>query len=142
MAKTSQDLRSPLARVRGLGSAKEGTSHFWWQRITALALVPLSIWFVYSILFLLTLDVPTGQQTVATWFASPLQALAMAILLLALFYHAKLGMQVIIEDYVRKPAYKFPLLLFSNFVLFALAAISILSVLKLHFLGLPPTTGA
>ena len=128
--KPSRKLRSSLSTVRGLGSAKDGTHHFWVQRLTALALIPLSIWFVYS---LLDLMVTGSQQTVAEWFAAPHAALIMTFFIIALFYHAKLGLQVVIEDYVHCECNKLVLVI-NNFANIALAIISIMAVFKLHFL--------
>ncbi len=88
--------RSPLAKAVGLGSAKTGTSHWWMQRVTAVALVPLSFWLI---IFLdLSLNAPY-QETVA-WLSAPLNTLGMVAWLLAVFYHAALGLQVVIEDYI------------------------------------------
>ncbi|MEI6068697.1 MAG: succinate dehydrogenase, hydrophobic membrane anchor protein [Methylococcaceae bacterium] len=88
--------RSPLAKAVGLGSAKTGTSHWWMQRVTAVALVPLSFWLI---IFLdLSLNAPY-QETIA-WLSSPLNTLGMVAWLLAVFYHATLGLQVVIEDYI------------------------------------------
>jgi succinate dehydrogenase / fumarate reductase membrane anchor subunit len=123
------NVRSPIAKARGWGSAHDGTGHFIWQRITAIALVPLSLWFVWSILSLAT---GANQVELIHWLSSGLHASALILLLLAMFYHAKLGIQVIIEDYVHSPAIKFTLLLFNLFGIYGLAAVSILAVLKLH----------
>lgn len=90
-------LRTPLGRVRGLGSAKSGLSHWRWQRITAVALVPLSLWFVYVLLDLLHAD----HAHVIAFFRSPGPAALAIGLVVALFYHMKLGLQVVFEDYVR-----------------------------------------
>ena len=88
--------RSPLARVRGLGSAKDGTHHWWAQRLTAIALVPLTLWFAVSLLTIATAD----HVTVVLWLKSPLVTVIWLAFILALFYHAQLGLQVVIEDYV------------------------------------------
>ncbi|MBI4693316.1 MAG: succinate dehydrogenase, hydrophobic membrane anchor protein [Gammaproteobacteria bacterium] len=89
-------LRSPLGRVRGLGSAKSGLSHWRWQRITALALIPLGLWFVYILLELMNAD----HAQVVAFFRSPCPAALAIGLVVALFYHMKLGLQVVVEDYV------------------------------------------
>src|SRR5690606_7426635 len=89
-------MRAPLARVRGLGSAKEGVGHWWVQRVTALALIPLAIWFVGSVIALVGAD----YATVVNWLRSPVVAALLLLLILATFYHAALGLQVVIEDYV------------------------------------------
>ena len=90
------DLRSPLARARGLGSAKHGTQHFWLQRISAIVLVPLCFWFVTSMVAMVSVD----YETVSVWLSTPLTAVLMILFIIALFYHAQLGLQVVIEDYV------------------------------------------
>lgn len=96
MSGASNDLRTPLGRVRGLGSAREGTHHFIMQRVTAIALLPLSIWFVVAALAL----VRGGYADARTWLAQPWHAILMAAFVLAIFHHARLGLQVVIEDYV------------------------------------------
>lgn len=133
MAHSHPSLRTPLAKVRGLGSAKDGTSHWWWQRITALLLIPLCLWFVYS---LMTNVVGGDRAMVADWFASPLVSAAMLMMLTASFYHAKLGLQVVIEDYVHQHCMKLTLLI-GNVILFSSATvISWIAVIKLHIIGL------
>jgi succinate dehydrogenase / fumarate reductase membrane anchor subunit len=123
------ELRTSLAKVRGLGSAKSGTSHFVGQRLTALLLIPLTMWFVSS---LMQIVVSPNPEAVAGWLSSGFNATALIMMLMALFYHAALGVQVIIEDYVHCPAYKIPMLLANVVLMFGFAAISILAVLKLH----------
>ena len=89
-------LRTPLAQARGLGSARSGVHHWWMQRLTAVALIPLTIWFVWIGKDLLNADYSTAYAFVA----SPLNSLLFAALVVALFWHAQLGLQVVIEDYV------------------------------------------
>ena len=120
-------LRSPLGKVRGLGSAKEGVGHWWAQRTTAIALVPLSLWFIVSLLGALGGDYASTRA----WLSSPLVAAAMLGLLIALFYHATLGLQVVIEDYIHEKAAKIAALLAMKLA-FALAGlIAIVAVLKI-----------
>lgn len=88
--------RTPLSHARGLGSAKDGTGHWWTQRLTAIALVPLMLWFAWSIIGLTAAD----YATVHAWIAQPTNAGLLLILIYAAFYHSMLGLQVIIEDYV------------------------------------------
>jgi len=127
----ASDLRTKLARVKGLGAAHHGVSHWWLQRVTAIALIPMSLWFVASLITaLLTPDV----LKVAEWFASPINAGIMILMIIALFLHAKLGVQVVIEDYVHGHFSKYLLLLLNIFFCYSFAALSILAVLKLHFL--------
>lgn len=89
-------LRSPLSRVLGLGSAKDGTAHWWAQRVTAIALVPLTLWFVFSLLTLPDFD----YETVRTWLSVPISGFLSVLLVAVLSYHSYLGTIVIIEDYV------------------------------------------
>lgn len=122
-------LRTPLANAKGMGSAKEGTSHFIYQRVTAIALVPLSIWFVFSILSFVVSD---DSSKLAAWLYSGFNAGATIFLLVALFYHAKLGVQVVIEDYLHCTCLKLSALLANTFFMYGAAIISVIAVLKLH----------
>ena len=124
-------MRSRLSRVKGLGSAHHGVEHWWQQRVTSVALIPLSLWFVGS---LITTLLSPNVIHVAEWFSSPLNSMFMIMLVAATFIHAKLGAQVVIEDYVKCPVPKYSLLLLNTFICYAFAGISILAVLKLHFL--------
>ncbi|MBC8242509.1 MAG: succinate dehydrogenase, hydrophobic membrane anchor protein [Alphaproteobacteria bacterium] len=124
---TEGSLRTPLAKVRGLGSAKNGTHHFWLQRLTALALVPLTIWFAFSVASLATADFPT----VLAWMRSPLSAVLMLSFLLAGFWHMKLGLQVVIEDYVHGEWRKITCLILNNLISIFLALTATLAVLKM-----------
>jgi succinate dehydrogenase / fumarate reductase membrane anchor subunit len=94
---TIDTLRSPLGRVRGMGSAKGGTHHWWMARVTSVALLPLTLWLVFSLINM------AGQSHVATvaWIASPLNAVLLLAFLAAAFHHTAAGLQVVIEDYVR-----------------------------------------
>ena len=120
-------IRTPLAHVRGLGTAKDGTHHWWVQRVTSIILVPLVLWFVFSLIRVFDADYETFRH----WLSNPYRAGAMVALLAVMFYHASLGMQVIYEDYVRPEGAKFIALLVTQFVLFLLGAISIVAVLKI-----------
>jgi len=123
------NLRSPLGRVRGLGSAKDGTGHWWAQRLTALALIPLTVWFVGTVVSLIGAD----YAAVAAWIASPVVAGLLVLLIIATFYHAVLGLQVVIEDYVHHEGAKIALLLFVKALAIVLALSAVLSVLTLLF---------
>ena len=122
-------LRTQLARVRGLGSAKEGTDHWWGQRLSAIALVPLTIWFVASVAALAGAD----HQTLTDWVSSPLVASVLVLLVIATFYHAYLGLQVVIEDYVHHEGVKIASLILVKGASILLAVVGILSVLVLLF---------
>lgn len=130
MSASSSDFRSKLSRAKGLGTAHHGAHHWWIQRVTALALIPLSTWFVYSLMLLM---VGSNTSSVTAWFSSPCNAVLMSLLMVATFWHAMLGLQVVIEDYVHAPFSKYLLLLANTFFCFGFGAVSILAVLKLHF---------
>ena len=114
-------LRSPLGRVLGLGSAKDGTEHWWAQRLTAVGLVLLGGWFGYA---LVRLDSLTYLDVVR-FIGQPLNAVLLSLLCLTLSYHSHLGVQVVIEDYVHTPGVKVVSLVFSRFahVFIAIAAV-------------------
>lgn len=120
-------LRSPLGRVRGLGSAKEGVNHFWAQRMTALALIPLCVWFVISLLVITGAD----HATVKAWVSSPVVAGLLILLIAATFYHAFLGLQVVIEDYIHGEGLKLFTLVTVKGASWLLASIGVVSVLVL-----------
>lgn len=120
-------MRTMLGRVRGLGSAKEGVEHWWAQRLTAIAMIPLALWFVASVISLAGAD----HAAVAAWLGSPFSGTLMILLLGATFYHAALGLQVVIEDYVHQEAVKIAILLAVKGGLLVLGVASILSVLRL-----------
>jgi len=122
---------SSLSRARGLGAAHHGVSHWWLQRLTAVALIPLSLWFIASLLAAL---LSQDMGIMVRWLSSPAHALGMVLFLLAMFVHGKLGLQVIIEDYVHAPASKYTLLIGMTFLCYGALALGILSVLKLHLL--------
>ena len=127
----AKSLRTPLSRVIHLGSAHNGTQHFWAQRVTAVAMVPLAIWFVASLVSLADADL----AVLRLWLARPLPALFMALFLGVGFWHLKLGLQTIIEDYVHEEGPKLVLLLANAFACVLVGGAAILSVLKLAFGG-------
>ncbi|WP_422364726.1 succinate dehydrogenase, hydrophobic membrane anchor protein [Pelagibius sp.] len=122
-------LRSPLGKVRGLGSAKDGTGHWWAQRLSALALIPLTLWFCVALVSLSGAD----HAAVAAWAGSPVVAGLLILLIAATFYHAYLGVQVVIEDYVHHEGLKIAGLLLVKGASVVLALTGILSVLLLLF---------
>ena len=119
-------LRSPLSKAVGLGSAKHGFSHWWWQRVTAIALVPLSIWFVFSLLSV----IDGGYASATAWLESPINATIMLLFVLTALYHGQTGMQVVIEDYVHTKWVNLTLLLLVKFAATVMAVLSVISVLK------------
>jgi len=131
MEKSPTQLTTELSRVRGLGAAHHGVMHWWLQRVTAVAMLPLCLWFISSLVANL---LSSNVVKLAEWLASPLHALGLMLLLIAAFVHAKLGLQVIIEDYVKCPVSKYALLLGNVFVCYGALALGILSILKLHWL--------
>jgi succinate dehydrogenase / fumarate reductase, membrane anchor subunit len=121
------ELRSTLGRVRGLGSAKEGVSHWWAQRTTALALVPLCLWFAASVIGLAGAD----YTAVVVWFKSPFNATLMILLIGASFYHAVLGLQVVLEDYVHHEGRKLASIVIIKGLAGALGLLAVVAILKL-----------
>ncbi len=124
-------LRTPLGRVRGLGSAKEGTSHWWYQRLTAIIMVPLSVWLIISVVGLTHLS----HAVVTAWLSFPVNTVLLIIFLIALFHHAQLGVQVVIEDYIHSEWQKLGCIILVKFLAAFAGLASILAVLKV-FLGL------
>ena len=120
-------IRSSLASARGLGSAKTGVSHWWTQRVSAVALVPLTIWFVACLASQLGAD----YSSVTDWLSSPLQASLLAIYLAAIFYHSQLGLQVVVEDYIHHEGLKMGLLITFQLVNILLAVAAIFSVIMI-----------
>jgi succinate dehydrogenase / fumarate reductase membrane anchor subunit len=120
-------LRTPLSRVQGLGSAKSGVTHFWHQRLTAVLLVPLTIWFVWVVARFTGAELGEVRQ----FFANPFNASLMLIFVLAGLYHMTLGVQVIIEDYIHREATKLALLMLNQFAGLALAVVCTIAILRL-----------
>jgi succinate dehydrogenase / fumarate reductase membrane anchor subunit len=120
-------LRSPPGHVRGLGSAKDGTHHWWAQRVTAVALVPLTIWFAIGVIA----HVGAEQSAVQAWMGSPINAALMILFVAVAFYHGQLGMQVVIEDYVHAELMKVAAILAVKFAAALFGLTSIVAVLML-----------
>ena len=125
------DMRTPIKKVRGLGSAHEGTDHFWRQRLTAVANVPLPLFFVGLLVALNG----AGFAKVRATLSNPFVALVLILMLLSALYHMRLGMQVIIEDYVHNEGTKVVLIMLNTFFTIAVGVASIFALLKLAFGG-------
>ena len=122
-------LQSPLSKAIGLGSAKHGFSHWWLQRVSAVALIPLSLWFVFSIVSLINAD----HAVVVAWMGSIVNASLLIIFVCALLYHAQTGLQVVIEDYIHNKSLNLILMYAMKFSAIVLGAIAVISVLKVAF---------
>jgi succinate dehydrogenase / fumarate reductase, membrane anchor subunit len=125
------DMRTPLNRVRGLGSAREGTGHFWMQRLTAVANIPLVLFFLGLIIAISGADYASARAVLA----NPLVALILLAGLLSVLYHMRLGMQIVIEDYIHTEGTKLVLLMLNTFFSAGLAVVVTFSLLKLSFGG-------
>lgn len=122
-------LRSPLGQVLGSGSAKDGTEHWWAQRVSALALVILGSWFLLSIVRLDSF----AHAAVAAWAGSPINSVLLLLLAVTLAWHSALGVQVVIEDYVHGPFLKVVSLVASRFAHVFLAVAAVVAILSLAF---------
>lgn len=122
-------LRSPLGRVLGLGSAKEGTSHWWAQRVTAVALIPLTLWFFFSLLLMPAFD----YAAVRTWLSLPMSTFFAALTVAVMTYHSYLGTTVIAEDYVPGTGMRVVLLMLLRFVYVLFGGAGIFAILRVGF---------
>lgn len=120
---------TPIGRVRGLGSAGSGAGHWWHERLTSVSTLILFIWLLVSLLRLPNLD----HGTVTEWLRSPIAAVPMLLLIVSTFWHLKLGMQVIIEDYVHEEGLKLFSITLLNFFALGAGALAFFSVLKIAF---------
>ena len=125
------DLRTPLARARGLGSARDGLHHWWAQRLTAVALIPLVVWFAISLVMLSGAD----YETARAWIGSPLVMVLLILTIVIGLHHGQLGVQVVIEDYIHSDGLKLALIVAIRFlaVVFGLAAT--VAILRIGFGG-------
>lgn len=121
---------SPLARAIGLGSARSGVAAWWAERVSAVALVPLTLWFASSIIA----HAGSGLADFVGWLRAPFTATLMILLLTALFRHTALGLQVVIDDYIHSGA-KFALVMATNLGCFAFATVGVLAILRVALGG-------
>ena len=124
-------METPLKRARGLGSAKSGAHHWWLERLTSIATLVLLVWLVASLLRMPGLD----HATLSQWLAGPLAAVPMLLLIVAIFWHLKMGLQVVVEDYVHSGGPKLFWITAINFLSLFGAALAIFAVLKIAFAG-------
>jgi succinate dehydrogenase / fumarate reductase membrane anchor subunit len=122
-------LMSPLNRVLGLGTAKGAAEHWWWQRLTAVALLPLGLWFAWSLLVLPGFD----HASVVAWVQRPLTSILLLLTVASIGYHSYLGVQVVIEDYVSGTGLRVAAVMASTLAHFGLAIAAIFAVLKIAF---------
>jgi succinate dehydrogenase / fumarate reductase membrane anchor subunit len=122
-------LRTPLGRVLGLGAARDGVSHWWSQRLTAVALVPLTLWFLVALARAGSLD----YEAARVWLARPLHAVGALLLVIVLCWHSRLGVRVVVEDYVHSPGAKVVTLVLIDFAHFVLGAAGIYAILRVAF---------
>jgi len=120
-------IRTPLARVRGLGAARAGVAHFWQQRLTAAALVPLTVWLLWQIVAHAGADFDAARA----WLAEPLTAVLLLLLVLAGFHHMRLGLAVVIDDYIHKEGTRVALLMLNAFFAYGIGVACVFAVLKL-----------
>lgn len=125
------DYRTPISKARGLGSAKSGTGHWWLQRVTAVALIPLS----YSLIVFLKLVTSANYEDMMTWLTMPFNAILIVLWVLAVCYHAALGVQVVIEDYVSAEGMKIIAVWTCHLLFTAIAVSALFAVLHLSLAG-------
>ncbi len=125
------DYRSPISKARGLGSAKSGTEHWWMQRVTAAALIPLSYWLIMLLKLATT---ATYQETIA-WLSAPLNTVFIALWILAVCFHAALGVQVVIEDYVSAEGIKIIAVWTCHLFFTAIAVAALFAILQISLAG-------
>ncbi len=130
--KKAADLRTPLSRVRGLGAARSSTHHWWIERMTSLALIPLSVWFLIGLIS----HLGVSRETAAAWLSQPFTSITFAALMFVTFIHAKMGLQVIIDDYVHTEWRKHALVVFKDTCIYALALATLFAIMKLYFSGI------
>jgi succinate dehydrogenase / fumarate reductase membrane anchor subunit len=125
------DRRTPLARARGLGSAKDGLHHWWAQRLTAIALIPLVVWFAVSLVMISGAD----QAVVRAWIASPVVMVLLILTIVIGLHHGQLGLQVVIEDYVHADGWKLALIVAVRFIAVFFGLAAVVAILRIGFGG-------
>ncbi|MGE0189981.1 MAG: succinate dehydrogenase, hydrophobic membrane anchor protein [Steroidobacteraceae bacterium] len=124
-------LRSPLGKVLGMGAAKEGSHHWWVQRVSSVGLLLLAPWFLLSLIALGDLS----YSNVVSWIAAPINTVLLSLLVVTVCYHAQLGLQVVVEDYVAHKGIHLVVMLVINFALVGLGVLGVFSVLRIALLG-------
>ena len=127
----NSDLRTPLARARGLGSARDGLHHWWAQRLTAIALIPLVVWFAISLVMLSGAD----YGAVRAWIASPVVMVLLILTVAVGLHHGQLGLQVVIEDYVHGDGWKLALIVAVRFIAILFGVAAVVAILRIGFGG-------
>jgi succinate dehydrogenase / fumarate reductase membrane anchor subunit len=127
----NSDLRTPLSRARGLGSAKQGVHHWWAQRITAVALIPLVVWFAISLIMMSGAD----YAVVRAWIGSPVVMVLLTLTIVIGLHHGQLGMQVVIEDYVHSEGMKLALIVLMRFIAVFFGLAALVAILRIGFGG-------
>lgn len=125
-------LKSPMARAKGLGSANSGVDHWFSQRVTAIANIPLVIWAIWAVVH----NLGASYVEFTTWLSHPLNAILMILFVISTFYHAYLGTQVVTEDYVHNEGFKLAKLIGQKLFFFAIGTASVFAVLKIAFTGI------
>ena len=127
----NSDLRTPLSRARGLGSAKDGLHHWWAQRLTAVALIPLVAWFAISLIMMSGAD----YGVVRAWIGSPVVMVLLTLTIVIGLHHGQLGLQVVIEDYVHNDGMKLALIVLIRFIAVFFGLAAIVAILRIGFGG-------
>lgn len=125
----NSDLRTPLSRARGLGSAKDGLHHWWAQRLTAVALIPLVAWFAISLIMMSGAD----YGVVRAWIGSPVVMVLLTLTIVIGLHHGQLGLQVVIEDYVHNDGMKLALIVLMRFIAVFFGLAAIVAILRIGF---------
>lgn len=121
--------RSPFNQTQGLGAARDGAGHWWVQRVTAVALIPLALWFAGALMA----HARNDYDSLIQWLRAPVTSVLMVLLLVALFYHMALGLQVVVEDYAHTDRIKMPTVVVIHLGCFALAVAGIIATLRIAF---------